>query len=312
MDNSKKTPMSKSSRNILIAFFLNLIFAIVEVVGGILTNSVLIFSDAFHDFGDAASLGVSYFLERKSTKKPDNKYTYGYARYSIISALIMSIILIVGAILMTYISITRILQPEVPVVKAQWMIILAVIGIVVHIIAAIVTSRGENLNQRATFLHTLEDTMGWFIVLIGSILMLTIDNPNIYLLDPILTIGMSIFVFIGALRNLFKVFAVLLEKAPKDFPTNKFLAAIQAVDQVDNAHHLHVWTLTGQDKLATVHVNINSSLSLKEAGKIRENINKVAEEFEINHLTVQFETEHNECIDGDCDIGEHIHNDHHH
>ena len=190
----------KTEKNILIAFLLNLAFSIFELVGGLFTNSVAILTDSIHDLGDALSIGISYFLEKKSKKKPDKNHTYGYIRYSVIGSIITTVILLVGSCFVIYESIKRIMNPV--VVNYDGMIIFAIFGVVINTIASIVTKDGDSLNQRAVNLHMLEDVLGWVVVLIGSILMKFTD---IYLIDSILSIGVAIFILFHSLKNLKKV-----------------------------------------------------------------------------------------------------------
>ena len=143
----------KTEKNILIAFLLNLAFSIFELIGGIFTNSVAIISDALHDFGDSISIGISYILEKKSKQKPDKHYTYGYARYSTLGAVITNAILLVGSALVIINAIGRIFNP-VPI-NYNGMIIFAVFGVVVNTLAAYFTREGDSLNQKAVNLHIL-------------------------------------------------------------------------------------------------------------------------------------------------------------
>ncbi len=135
----------KTEKNILIAFILNLSFSIFEFFGGLFTNSVAILSDSIHDFGDAVSIGISYFMERKSKKKANNKYTYGYIRYSVLGGVITTTILLVGSILVIIGAIKRIINPV--EVNYNGMIILAIIGVILNFIAAYVTREGASINQ---------------------------------------------------------------------------------------------------------------------------------------------------------------------
>ena len=175
----------KTERNILIAFILNLAFSIFEFVGGIITGSVAIMSDAVHDIGDAASIGVSYFFERKGGK------------YSIIGALITTITLLVGSIGTIFNAVYRLMNPA--EINYNGMILFAVVGVCVNLCAAIVTREGDSLNQKAVNLHMIEDVLGWIVVLIGAVVMRFTDFA---LIDPIVSIGVSTFIFINALRNL--------------------------------------------------------------------------------------------------------------
>ncbi len=150
--------MSKenSTKNIRTAFFLNLAFAFVELIGGIITNSVAILSDAVHDFGDSISLAIAWALQKKSNKAKDDKYSYGYKRFSLLSSVILSGILLVGSILILVEAIGRIFSPQ--EVNAQGMLWLAILGIIVNGLAALSVKRGKTLNERAVFLHIMELT----------------------------------------------------------------------------------------------------------------------------------------------------------
>ena len=159
--------MKKTERNILIAFILNITFSIFEFVGGIFTNSAAILSDSIHDLGDAASIGISYFMEKKSKKQADNKYTYGYVRYSVLGGVITTSILLVGSVLVILNAVDRIINPV--EVNYQGMIIFGVVGVVLNTIAALVTRKGDSINQKAVNLHMLEDVLGWVVVLVGAI-----------------------------------------------------------------------------------------------------------------------------------------------
>ena len=159
----------KTERNIFIAFLLNLSFSVFEFIGGIITGSVAIMSDAVHDIGDAASIGISFFLEKKSKGKPDEKYTYGYARYSVVGGLITTLILLLGSVMVIYNAVNRIIEPT--EIDYTGMIIFAVVGVCVNFCAAIFTREGGSLNQKAVNLHMLEDVLGWLVVLMGAIVM---------------------------------------------------------------------------------------------------------------------------------------------
>jgi cobalt-zinc-cadmium efflux system protein len=160
----------KTEKNILIAFVLNFAFSIFEFVGGIFTGSVAIISDAIHDIGDAASIGISYFLEKKSKQQPDAEYTYGYARYSVLGSLITTLILLVGSAVVIYNAIGRIIAPT--EINYGGMILFAVVGVCVNFGAAFLTRDGHSLNQKAVNLHMLEDVLGWVVVLVGAVVCL--------------------------------------------------------------------------------------------------------------------------------------------
>ena len=201
----------KTEKNILIAFLLNITFSIFELFGGILTNSVAILSDSVHDLGDAISIGISYFMEKKSKKHADNKYTYGYGRYSVLGGTITTTILLVGSILVIAGAIKRLINPV--EVNYRGMIVFAIVGVILNFIAAYVTREGESINQKSVNLHMLEDTLGWVVVLIGAIIM---NFTNIKIIDPIMSIGVAIFILIHSIKNFKKVLDLFLEKTPEN------------------------------------------------------------------------------------------------
>lgn len=153
------------TKNISLAFFLNLGFCIIELIGGLLTNSVAILSDALHDFGDSVALGLAWVFQKKSEQKPDDKYTYGYRRFSLLSAIINSIILVAGSAFVLFESIKRIIEPA--ETNAKGMLLLAILGVAVNGVAILRLRKGGSVNERVVSLHLMEDVLGWVAVLIG-------------------------------------------------------------------------------------------------------------------------------------------------
>lgn len=298
----------KTERNILIAFILNFLFAIFELFGGIFTGSVAILSDAVHDVGDAASIGVSYFLERKSKKQPDGRYTYGYARYSVIGGVITTLILLVGSLLVVVGAIERIIEPT--KINYNGMIVFALVGVCVNLCAAFFTREGGSLNQRAVNLHMLEDVLGWVVVLVGAVVMRFTDFA---LLDPIMSIGVAIFIFVNACRNLKDALAVFLEKAPEGVDLEKIKEHLSAIDGVEDVHHIHVWTMDGEHNYATMHVVVS-----KNAHEIKERAREELREHGIGHATLELEAVGEDCHEEHCHVehsahaGHHHHHQHHH
>ena len=239
----------KTEKNILVAFLLNLFFSVFELIGGIFTNSIAIISDAVHDFGDSISIGVSYFLEKKSKKKPDNKYTFGYTRYSVLGAIITNTILIIGSILVIYNAIERIINPQ--GINHNGMIIFAIVGTVVNFIAAYMTKEGDSLNQKAVNLHMLEDVLGWLVVLVGAIV---IKFTNFTLIDPILSILVAIYILTHAIKSYKKIFNLFLEKTPEDIEIEELKEHILEIKGVEGIHHIHIWSMDGINNYATMHI----------------------------------------------------------
>lgn len=296
----------KSEKNILIAFLLNLAFSIFEFFGGIFTNSVAILSDSIHDIGDAASIGIAYLLEKKSKKQPDKTYTYGYLRYSVIGSIISTFILLVGSILVVLNAINRIIKPV--DINYNGMIIFAVVGVVVNFLAAYFTRHGDTLNQRTVNLHMLEDVLGWAVVLIGAIVMRFTDFK---LIDPILSIAVAIYIFIHAFSHLKEALDLFLEKIPENISVDEIKEHLTEIDGVLDVHHIHIWSIDGNQNYATMHVVTNGEhTAIKKA--VKEELN----EHGIVHATLELENENEHCEDQDCHThnhcGHHHHGHHHH
>ena len=295
----------KNDNRILLAFILNLFFSLFEFFGGIFTGSIAIFSDALHDFGDATSIGASYFLEKISHKKPDEKYTYGYYRYSLLGSAITTFILIIGSVTVFYNAVLKIFNPA--PINYNGMIIFAVIGFIVNIAAAYFTHGENSLNAKAVNLHMLEDSLGWAAVLIGAIIM---KFTNLWFLDPALSIALALFIFINAAKNLKTLLNIFLEKTPDNIDVTGLKNHLEKIKGVENIHHFHLRSLDGFTHEATLHIVTNGN-----AAEIKQHIKSELAEHGIIHSVVETETVGEKCEDTHCHIGEQkplIHHHHHH
>ena len=291
----------KTEKNILIAFLLNLSFSIFEFFGGILTGSIAILSDSVHDIGDAASIGLSYILEKKSKQKPDKKYTYGYIRYSVIGSIITSTILLTGSILVIYEAVKRLINPQ--ELNYNGMIIISIIGVVINTIAAIVTKEGDSLNQKSVNLHMLEDVLGWIVVLIGSIL---IKFTNITYIDGVLSIGVALFILRHAARNIKQVLDLFLEKTPDNIDIEEIKHHLKEINGVIDIHHIHVRSIDGFNTFITLHAVVK-----KYDSNIKTQIKEELMEHGICHSTIELELVDEECEHKTCKIEHHEHHHHH-
>ena len=292
----------KTEKNILIAFFLNLLFSIFEFIGGTVTGSVAIVSDAVHDIGDAVSIGYSCFLEHKSKKQPDEIYTYGYTRFSVVGSLITTVILLVGSIIVIYNAVVRIFNPV--SINYNGMIIFAIIGLAVNFCAAMFTKDGESLNQRAVNLHMLEDVLGWLVVLVGAVVMRFTDFA---IIDPVLSIFVSVFIFVNALKNFRQIENVFLERIPSGIELGKIKEHICEIDGVLDVHHIHVWSIDGYNNYATMHIVTDD-----ESSKIKEKIREELSEHNIGHVTLELEKSDEHCHYEHCHIDHSEKSGHHH
>ena len=298
----------KTEKSILIAFVLNLVFSVFEFLGGIFTGSVAIVSDAIHDIGDAASIGASFFLEKKSKRQPDKTYTYGYARYSVLGSLLTTLILLVGSLLVIYHAVLRMIDPV--EIRYDAMIVFAIFGVAVNLAAALFTRHGHSLNQKAVNLHMLEDVLGWIVVLIGAVVMRFTD---LYIIDPLMSLGVAIFILIHAIRNLKEILSLFLERIPESVDVDEIKAHVLQIDGVKDVHHIHAWSMDGQNHYATMHVVICG-----ESHTVKEQVREELREHGIGHVTIETEAEGEHCHEMECTVeshsscGHHHHHHHHH
>ena len=292
----------KTEKNILLAFVLNFAFSVFEFFGGIFTGSVAILSDAVHDLGDAASIGAAFFLERKSKKEPDEKYTYGYARYSVMGGVITTLILLFGSALVVAHAVERIITPT--PINYDGMIVFAVVGAGINLAAAFLTREGDSLNQRAVNLHMLEDVLGWVVVLIGAVIMRFTD---FYIIDPIMSIGVAAFIFVGAFKNLTAVTLLFLEKTPSGVDIGEISEHVTEIEGVAGVHHVHVWSIDGHNNYATMHVVTNA-----EHKQIKAKIREELKEHGIGHVTLELEAIGEDCGEEHCHTPTNEHHGHHH
>lgn len=291
----------KSQKRILTAFVLNLIFAVFEFIGGALTGSVAIISDSVHDFGDSVSIGISYILEEKSKKEPDDKYTFGYGRYSVLGSLIMTVILIVGSIFVIIHACDRIIHPA--EIDYNGMLLFAAFGMGVNFIAAVATRGDGSLNQQAVSLHMFEDVLGWGVVLLGAILMKFTDITYI---DPIMSIGVAIFLLVHVFKHFKEICDIFFEKTPDGIDISELKHHLKEIDGVLDVHHFHLRTLDGVNHIATLHIVTSS-----DPAAIKKAVKEELLEHGISHTTVEIETPEEECEDLTCHPN-HTEHSHHH
>jgi cobalt-zinc-cadmium efflux system protein len=295
----------KTEKNILLAFLLNLAFSLFEFLGGIFTGSVAILSDAVHDIGDAVSIGVSFFLERKAKKQPDATYTYGYARYSVLGGIITTLILLVGSLAVIYNAVNRLFHPT--EIHYNGMILFAIVGVLVNFFAALLTREGNSLNQKAVNLHMLEDVLGWLVVLIGAIVMRFTD---FHIIDPIMSICVALFILVAAMKNLKEAIDIILEKTPRVISIEELTTHLTAIAGVLDVHHMHVWTMDGQSHYATLHIVTNEN-----PHEIKHQVRDELQEHGIHHATIEVECEGEPCHEQYCRVEfspTHTHRHHHH
>lgn len=284
-----------SAGNLRAAFFLNFGFTLIEIVGGLLTNSVAVLSDAVHDAGDSLSLGIAWYLQRVSGRAATPSFTYGYRRFSTLGAFITSLVLLIGIVVILFQAVPRLLNPE--PVEAGGMIALAFLGIAVNGAAALKTRGGTSLNERVVSLHLFEDVLGWVAVLLGA---LVIQVWNVPIIDPLLSIGIALYIGWGVMKSLVQVGRVFLQSAPEGFDVSDFESRALALPGVLNSHHTHSWTTDGQHHVLTTHLVMQPGTSREEMVQTKLRVRDLLQEHEFSHLTIEIELEGEACSDGEC------------
>ena len=287
--------MSEREERVRFAAFLNVTFAIVEVVGGLWTNSLAIFSDALNDFGDSIALIVSWLFERGARKSPDTRYTFGYQRLSLFSALFAASILIGGSIVIIIQAIPRFLNPE--MVNAFGMVGFAVVGIIFNGVGFFLLKRGESINEKVLSWHLLEDVLGWVGVFIGGII---IYFWKFYLIDPIITVALTAFILYNVIKNLREAIRILLEGVPKHINLEVVKQNIQAVKGVLGIHDIHIWSLEGETDVFTAHVVLDDKTLKEQAEQTRQTIKETLLKHHIEHSTIELESQYR-CVGVVCE-----------
>ena len=275
-----------SAENIRIAFFLNLVFTILEIIGGFWTNSMAILSDALHDLGDSLSLGLAWFLDDYSQKGPDKKFTFGYSRFSLLGALLNSLILIGGSLFILSEAVPRILNPE--TIKPKGMLLFAIGGIIANGLAAFKVSGGESLNEKVVTWHLLEDVLGWVAVFVVSLVLVFKEIP---VLDPLLSVTITLYVLYNVINNLKEVLNVFLQGVPEEISIEQIEEKIANINHVQSVYHTHVWSLEGETHLLSTHVVVGDNSSREEIIKVKEEIRTLMQDEDIGHTTVEVDYE---------------------
>jgi len=291
-DHSHHHANHSESSNIALAFWLNFGFALLEIVGGILTNSVAIIADAIHDLGDSMAIGFAWVASKIANKKPTQRYSYGYRRWSLLSALISSAILLFGSAWVLTEAIPRLLQPQLP--HTGGMFVLAILGIAVNGAAVLRLRRGKTQNEKVLSWHLLEDVLGWVAVLLGSILMYFTGWAW---LDPALCIAFTLFILVNVVKSLKQTLALFLQVSPDLALQQDIFQKLSQLEFVASVHHLHLWSLDGEQHVLTMHVEINTPSDLAQQLAYKQQIAQLLAPYKLSHTTVEFELAGERCRD---------------
>lgn len=284
-----------SAGNIAVAFVLNSIFSVIELIGGLLTNSVAILADAVHDLGDSIALGLAWYFEKLSTRGRSHHFTFGYGRFSLLGAFFTTLILTAGSVMVLLKSIPRIAAPE--PVNEPGMMLLAILGIVVNGAAVLWLKKDISQNSRASALHLLEDVLGWFAVLVAAML---IHFLGWTIMDPLLSVGVTLFILFQALKRLTAASRLFLQAVPDGIDIDLFLAEVANISGVTGVHDSHIWSLDGSHHFASLHLVLKDNIAAKDQISVKEKVRVLARTSGIGHITLELEFKDENCGLDDC------------
>lgn len=290
MGNHHHHKHSTSGKNLRLAFFLNVGFTIFEFIGGLYVNSIAIISDAIHDLGDSISLGTAWYLQKKSQKGPNIRFSFGYKRFSLLGALINSLVLILGSIYVIYEAVQRLMAPEPS--DAAGMVVFAIIGVAVNGYAAYKLSSGKTLNEKTVSWHLMEDVLGWVAVLIVGVMLLFTDY---YFLDPALSLLITLFILWNVYKRLKETLFIFLQGVPEGIDLTEIETRLLNISNIASLHHMHVWSLEGDHHVFTVHIKLNNINQFQELLDVKKEVKKVLQVYHFDHYTIETELDKESC-----------------
>ena len=287
----------KAKYAVWLAFFLNVTYAIVEFIAAGVFGSSAVLADSIHDLGDAITIGISAFLETISNREEDNQYTLGYKRFSLLGALVTSVILITGSILVILENITKIFNPQ--PVNDEGILWLGIIAVSTNVLASLVVRKGKTKNESILSLHFLEDTLGWLAVILMAIVLRFTDW---YILDPLLSLVISFFILSKALPRFWSTVKIFLDAVPEGINIKQVKSGLERLGNVASLNQLNLWTMDGLEKNAIVHVCI------KEMGNMeacKESIRIFLKDCSFQNITIEVDADlesHREHKRKACDL----------
>jgi len=272
----------KAGDNLAFVFFMNLAFNIIVIVGGLATNSVAILADCIHDLSDTISIAFAWVLEKVSQKDSTDNYSYGYQRFSILGAVIISVFVIIMAFVILQEAIPRLFAPE--GVDAEGMLVISIIGLVFKSLSVYRLHKGETFNEKAIFFHQLGDIFEWLAILILSVVLIFWDGAPY--LDPFVSIGIALWLIFNLGRNLYKSLEVLLQKTPDYFDVNEFKNFILDIQGVNAIDDFHIWSLDGIDSVMTLKVDVDFG---QDVSQIKKEIYDISNRYHVVDITIELE-----------------------
>lgn len=272
----------KAKYTVWLAFFLNLSYAIVEFIAGGIFGSSAVLADSVHDLGDAIAIGISAFLETISNREEDRRYTLGYKRFSLLGALVTSVILITGSILVILENITKIFNPQ--PVNDEGILWLGIIAVSTNVLASLVVRKGKTKNESILSLHFLEDTLGWLAVILMAIILRFTDW---YILDSLLSLVISIFILTKVLPRFWSALKIFLEAVPEGAEAGNLEKDLETLTNVNSVNQLSIWSMDGLENNAIIHICIKDWEKIMET---KEAVRQFLEERGVQNITIEVDS----------------------
>lgn len=268
-----------SKTSIWLAFFLNLSYAIVEFIAGGIFGSSAVLADSVHDLGDAIAIGISALLETISNREEDGQYTLGYKRFSLLGAILTAVILMIGSVLVILENVTKIVHPQ--PVNEEGILWLGIIAVAINVLASLVVRKGKTKNESILSLHFLEDTLGWLAVILMAIILRYTDW---YILDPLLSLIISIFILIKAIPRFWSALKIFLDAVPEGIETAELEKELAALANVKSVNQLSIWSMDGLENDAIVHVCLEE---IEHIEYCKESIRNLLKDYGFQNVTIE-------------------------
>ncbi len=282
-----------SGQKLLWVTLLNLSITIVQIVGGLISNSLSLLSDAIHNLGDSSAIFIAFLAGKASRKKPDERRTFGYKRVEILAALLNAIVLISICIFLFYEAYKRFQNPE--PIHGKLMMIVAVFGLLANLVSVLVLEKDKDhsLNVKAAYMHLLGDTLSSVAVIIGGV---AIWLFNIYWIDPLITVLVGIYIVWHTWEIVQQTIDILMQSTPEGINLQELKVKVENVEGIENIHHVHVWKLDDTQIHLEAHVNLVHDVTMTEMMAIQNDVENVLKnDFGIGHVTLQMGFN---CCDG--------------
>ncbi len=272
---------------LIFTVILNLIITVAQIIGGIISGSLALISDAIHNFSDTVSVILAWFAQVLSRKPSTLKSTFGYKRAEILAAFINSVSLIAISVYLIFEAVNRLIHPQ--PVDAKWMFWLGLLGLIANGISVLILEREKNksINIKAAYLHLLGDALTSLAVIAGAAL---IWFFNVVWVDAVVTVLIGIYLLVHTWKLLRESLTILMQMAPTEIDVSKIKDRLIQIEGLKSVHHIHVWNLTDKLLHFECHLNLVNDLRVSETNAICSQVQKTLhDEFDVEHVTVQFE-----------------------